>query len=311
MNPLINESVAGSIVIGRILESLITLDAESGEIIPNLAKSWYVSDDNLTYTFYLREGVHWSDGHPFTADDVLFTWNCFFAKDLDPETGEPVIDESGRPKYRYVSRSTFSQQINGQEPKVEKIDDYTVRFTTPEVYAPFLLFGGGEEILPKHVLEESFEAGSLMDQWSLETAINEPWTIVGLGMYVLESYRPGERIVFGPNLNYWKVNQDGERLPYIRRVITKIVPDYNSSNVAFAQGLTDFESITPDNVAWIRRGEERYDYTILDMGPSSNTNFIWFNLNPGSDEEGNSFVEPHKFEWFSDKRFRHDNFLRD
>ena len=136
VNPLINESVAGSIVIGRILESLITLDAESGEIIPNLAKSWYVSDDNLTYTFYLREGVHWSDGHPFTADDVLFTWNCFFAKDLDPDTGEPVIDESGRPKYRYVSRSTFSQQINGQEPKVEKIDDYTVRFTTPEVYRP-------------------------------------------------------------------------------------------------------------------------------------------------------------------------------
>ena len=91
-----------------------------------------------------------------------------------------------------------------------------------------------------------------MDQWSLETAINEPWTIVGLGMCAESIGR--ERIVFGPNLNYWKVNQDGERLPYIRRVITKIVPDYNSSNVAFAQGLTDFESITPDNVAWIRRG---------------------------------------------------------
>ncbi|MEO0509446.1 MAG: ABC transporter substrate-binding protein [Verrucomicrobiota bacterium] len=304
LNPLLNESANGSAVIGRFLNGLITLHPETGEIIPNLAKSWEISEDNLVYTFHLRRGVHWSDGHPFTAEDVIFTWNCFFAKQRDPDTGKVLTDENGSPKYRYVSRSTFGQLINGQEPIFEKVDDYTVRFTTPEVYAPFLLFGGGEEILPKHILGSAFEDGSLMDQWSLQTAINEPWKIVSLGMYVLESYRPGERIVFGPNPNYWKVNPDGERLPYIKRVITKIVPDYNSSNVAFAQGLTDFESVTPDNVAWIRRGEERYDYTVLDMGPSSRTNFIWFNLNPGSDANGKPFVAPHKFAWFSDKRFR-------
>ena len=141
-------------------------------------------------------------------------------------------------------------------------------------------------------------------KWSVETAINEPWRIVGLNMFVLESYRPGERMVFARNPNYWKVNSSGERLPYVERVITKIVQDVNSSNVAFAQGLTDFETIAPDNVAWVRRGEERFDYTVLDMGPSNSTNFIWFNLNPGQNEEGEPFVEPYKFEWFSDKRFR-------
>jgi peptide/nickel transport system substrate-binding protein len=304
LNPLVNESYFGSVVIGRLLDGLVTLDATTGEVIPNLAKSWELSEDNLQYTFYLREGVHWSDGHPFTADDVVFTWNCFFAKKYDPETGELMRDEEGAPIYRYNSRSTFSQLINGQEPKIEKIDDYTVRFTTPEVYAPFLLFGGGEEILPKHVLETAFENGTLMDQWSLQTAINEPWRIVGLNMYVLESYRPGERIVFAPNPNYWKVNNAGQRLPYVERIITKIVPDYNSSNVAFAQGLTDFEEIVPDNVAWIQRGQSRFDYTILDMGPSTQSNFIWFNLNPGKNELGEPYVEPHKFKWFSDKRFR-------
>ncbi|HAQ57509.1 MAG TPA: ABC transporter substrate-binding protein, partial [Opitutae bacterium] len=214
------------------------------------------------------------------------------------------LDENGRVKYRYSSRSTFGQLINGQEPLVEKLDDYTVRFTTPEVYAPFLLFGGGEEILPKHILQMSFDDGTLMDQWSVETAINEPWKIVGLNMFVLESYRPGERIVFAKNPNYWKVNTKGQRLPYVARVITKIVQDQNSSNVAFAQGLTDFESIGPDNVAWVKRGEERFDYTVLDMGPSSQTNFIWFNLNPGQNAEGVAYVEPYKFKWFSDQRFR-------
>ena len=304
VNPLVNETMAGSAVIGRILDGLITLDPHTGDVIPNLAKSWEISADNLQYTFHLRRGIHWSDGQRFTADDVLFTWGCFFAKQLDVDSGEPVLDENGRVKYRYSSRSTFGQLINGQEPLVEKLDDYTVRFTTPEVYAPFLLFGGGEEILPKHVLQVSFDDGTLMDQWSVETAINEPWKIVGLNMYVLESYRPGERIVFAKNPNYWKVNTKGQRLPYVARVITKIVQDQNSSNVAFAQGLTDFESIGPDNVAWVKRGEERFDYTVLDMGPSSQTNFIWFNLNPGKDADGVAYVEPYKFEWFSDKRFR-------
>ena len=304
VNPLVNETMAGSAVIGRILDGLITLDPHTGDVIPNLAKSWEISADNLQYTFHLRRGIHWSDGQRFTADDVLFTWGCFFAKQLDVDSGEPVLDENGRVKYRYSSRSTFGQLINGQEPLVEKLDDYTVRFTTPEVYAPFLLFGGSEEILPKHVLQVSFDDGTLMDQWSVETAINEPWKIVGLNMYVLESYRPGERIVFAKNPNYWKVNTKGQRLPYVARVITKIVQDQNSSNVAFAQGLTDFESIGPDNVAWVKRGEERFDYTVLDMGPSSQTNFIWFNLNPGKDADGVAYVEPYKFEWFSDKRFR-------
>jgi peptide/nickel transport system substrate-binding protein len=304
VNPLVNESLAGSLVIGRILDSLVTLDPVDGAVIPNLAKSWEISEDSLQYTFHLREGIHWSDGHPFTAEDVVFTWQTFFAKKQDELTGENMMDTQGRPVYRYNSRSTFGQLINGQEPKVEMIDLHTVRFTTPEVYAPFLLFGGGEEILPKHILQDAFENGTLMDQWSVQTAINEPWKIVGLNMFVLESYRPGERIVFARNPNYWKVNEMGERLPYVERVISKIVQDVNSSNVAFAQGLTDFESIAPDNVAWVRRGQKKFDYTLLDMGPSNSTNFLWFNLNPGMNSEGEPLVMPHKSKWFSDKRFR-------
>lgn len=148
VNPLVNESLAGSVVIGRILDSLVTLDPVNGAVIPNLAKSWDISEDNLQYTFYLREGVHWSDGHPFTAEDVVFTWQTFFAKKRDAATGEVLRDEQGRPVYRYNSRSTFGQQINGREPKVEMIDRYTVRFTTPEVYAPFLLSAAARKSCP-------------------------------------------------------------------------------------------------------------------------------------------------------------------
>ena len=51
VNPLVNESVGGSLVIGRILDSLVTMDPKTGEVIPNLAKSWEISEDNLQYTF--------------------------------------------------------------------------------------------------------------------------------------------------------------------------------------------------------------------------------------------------------------------
>ena len=95
VNPLVNESVGGSLVIGRILDSLVTMDPKTGEVIPNLAKSWEISEDNLQYTFHLRKGVHWSDGEPFTAEDVVFTWQTFFAKQSDPETGEVMTGEDG------------------------------------------------------------------------------------------------------------------------------------------------------------------------------------------------------------------------
>ena len=97
-NPLVNESATGSAVIGRLLDSLVTLDPDSGEVIPNLAHTWEISEDQLQYTFFLRKGVCWSDGHAFTADDVVFTWNAFFAKKQDPATGNPLLDDQGRPQ---------------------------------------------------------------------------------------------------------------------------------------------------------------------------------------------------------------------
>lgn len=305
LNPLISEDMSSSSMISRMQSGLTTLDPFTGEVIPSLAKSWEISDDNLEYTFHLREGVTWSDGHPLTADDVVFSWDVIYAQELDEATGQPKVDpESGAPVYRFPTRAAFFQLINGQQPKAVKIDDLTVKLVVPEVYAPFLLFGGGMDILPKHALQPFVDDGSLLDQWSINTAINEPWKIVGSGAFLLESYRPGERIVLKRNPNYWKVNSEGERLPYIERIITKIVGDNSASNVAFREGHTDFEGISADNVTWVEWGAEAMDYKVYDLGPSSTIQFIWFNLNPGKDAAGKPYIDPVKFKWFSDKSFR-------
>ncbi len=305
LNPLISEDNASSSAISRFLEGLTTLDTETGEIIPNLAKSWEIAADGLHYTFHLRQGLVWSDGQPFTADDVRFTWESLYVKETDPATGAPVIDErTGRPRLRFPSRPAFGQLIEGEEVKVEALDRYTVRFTLPQLYSPFLLFGGGLNILPRHILEPYVKNGTLLDAWSINTAINNPRELVGMGPFLLESYRPGERIVFYRNPNYWKRDSDGQRLPYIERIVTRIVGDANASNVAFARGITDAEGIQADNVTWISSATETFDFTIHDLGPSSSTSFVWFNLQQGADPDGKPFVAPHKQKWFNDVRFR-------
>lgn len=306
VNPLMSEDQSSSGVISRFIESLTTLDPETGEIIPRLARSWEISPDGLVFTFHLRRGLVWSDGHPFTADDVVFTWrDALYTKVIDPATGRPEIeDKTGRPKLKFPSRPAFAQLIEGQEVQVEAVDAHTVRFTLPQVYSPFLLFGGGLEILPRHILQRHAAAGTLLDAWSINTAIHRPHELVGMGAFLLESYQPGERIVFRRNPNYWRVDSAGRRLPYIERIVARIVGDSNASNVAFAQGLTDAEGIQADNVTWISRAAESRDFTVYDLGPSNTTSFVWFNLSPGSDSDGKPFVAPHKRRWFTDVRFR-------
>jgi peptide/nickel transport system substrate-binding protein len=305
LNPLIAEDVPSSSAISRFLEGLTTLDPDTGEIIPNLAKSWNIAEDGLHYTFHLREGLVWSDGQPFTADDVVFTWTSLYVKETDPATGQPIIDEkTGRPRLRFPSRPAYGQLIEGEEVRAEALDRYTVRFTLPQRYSPFLLFGGGMNLLPRHILEPRVKDGTLLDAWSINTAINNPREFVGIGPFLLESYRPGERIVFYRNPNYWKRDSAGQRLPYIERIVTRIVGDANASNVAFARGLTDAEVIQADNVTWISRAADTFDFTIHDLGPSSATSFVWFNLQPGNDPDGRPYVAPHKQKWFRDVRFR-------
>jgi len=104
---------------------------EKGESVPDLALGWEVSEDGLNYTFHLRRGVRWHDGQVFTADDVVFTIRAM----QDP-------DYQGVPYLAELWRSVA----------VQKLDDYTVRFTLREPYAPFMDYTT-VGILPAHLLE--------------------------------------------------------------------------------------------------------------------------------------------------------------
>lgn len=285
LNPIIIEDGPSNAAIGPILAGLLEFDAPKEEIIPGLAKSWEILEDNKTYIFHLREGVQWSDGAPFSADDVIFTFDALF-------------DE------RYPNRNHSQFKIKGEMLRYEKIDDYTVKFITPHIYAPFLNDLMAVSILPMHILLPFYEDGSLSRQWSLSTAINSPGSFVGLGPFVIEKYVDGERMVYKPNPHYWKADAKGNRLPYMDNLVTVYVRDVNASTILFSTGQTDYAGIPNRDLSWVEEAAKPYDFTIYDQGPTDSINFMWFNLKPGANADGKPYVKPYKLKWFSNPTFR-------
>ncbi|MGC6455011.1 MAG: ABC transporter substrate-binding protein [Coraliomargaritaceae bacterium] len=295
LNPLVPNNLTTSMLLSRLLSSLVEYDPRSEQFVPALAESWEVSPNHLSYTFRLREGLCWSDGTPLTADDVVFTFDCILAEETLEETGAVVP--------RYPSRYYQQFHINGEKLRYEKLDARTVRFDLPDIYAPFI-FDIDQPILPKHKLEASFDDGSFLKQWSTQTAIEKPEEIVCSGPFVIHSYRPGERLVLSPNAHFWKVDSEGQRLPYLDYFVYRFVSDSNTAIAHFATGKSDASGVGADDYEWVREAVETYDFKIHERGPSSSVNFFWFNQNRGSDDDGNPYVPPHKLRWFTDKRFR-------
>ena len=294
-NPQVPNNLATNLILSRLLSALVDYDPREERFVPALAKSWELGPDKKTYTFHLRKGLRWSDGEPFSADDVIFTFDCILTEVEDPETGEM------RPKY--PSRYYKQYHINGEKLRYEKLDDHTVRFHLPTVYAPFI-YDIGQPILPEHKLRAAFEDGSFTKQWSTQTAIQSPEAIVGTGPYRVFSYKPGERLVLTPNPHFWKADCDGRRLPYIDYLVLKFVSESNTAVAHFATGKSDASGIGADDFIWVREAAETYDFTIYERGPSTSVNFFWFNQHRGTDAAGEPYVPPHKLRWFTDKRFR-------
>ena len=302
-NQLMASDAYSSEAIAMLSAQLVTYDPISDEIIPALAQSWTISEDGRTYTFKLREGLKFSDGHPLTADDVVFTFDAIFAPQLDAD-GKPKTGEDGKVLLKYPSRYAGQYTIGGEPIKYRKIDDLTVEFTTKKVYAPFLNDIGFIGIMPKHKLAKSAADGTLQQAWTTQTALANPSEIVSCGAFEILSYKAGERLVLKPNPHYWRADSKGQRLPYIDFLIYKYVADVNTSTILFATGQCDAATISANDFAWVKDYAQTYAFKIYERGPDTGIYFIWFNQNPNSGEDGKPYVLPYKFKWFSNPDFR-------
>ena len=145
-NPQVPNNLSTSLILSRLLSSLVDFDPRTEQFVPGLAESWEVSADHKRYTFTLREGIRWSDGTPLTAKDVVFT-DCILADDIDPATGKTIP--------RYPSRYYEQFHIKGEKLRYTQLDERQVRFELPDVYAPFI-YDIAQPILPQHILGDAF-----------------------------------------------------------------------------------------------------------------------------------------------------------
>ena len=281
-NPCNTKDATSSAMAGILYDGLLTTDSQTGEVKPLLAKSFEIKGND--YIINLRKGINWTDGKPITANDVIYTYKEIVFKGLgNPSTMDTMM-------------------IDGKLPELEKIDEYTVKFTTSRPFAPFLR-QLTYPIVPKHYFKPYSDKGTSVFNTFLSPNTN-PKTIVSSGAFKLKEYVAAQRVVFERNPNYYKVNLKNEKLPYLDKVVYLIVGDTNNEILKFEAKEIDVLSLRGDNVARYTSKESISDYKVYNIGADTGTMFLAINLNKGKDKNGKPFVTTVKQNWFGDKNFR-------
>ena len=203
LNPAITTSGTTHTASELLYDGLVSYGTED-EILPALAASWSVEDGARSYRFHLREGVRWHDGQPFTAADVVFTFE------------EMLL--------RYHSRTRAS--VGSMLDRIEAVDEHTVVFHFREPYSPFLwqLDVSEAPILPKHLYEGSDPVGHARNL-----------APVGTGPFRFVSYKSDVEIRYEANEHYFEPG-----LPRLDGVVLRVIPDAGSQLLAFESGEIDW-----------------------------------------------------------------------
>lgn len=275
-NPIVANETSSTDILNLMFVGLTIPDYTTYSLEPCLAESWQHDKAGKVWTFTLRQGVKWSDGTPLTADDVVFTFNdVVYNRDI-PNPGRDLMMVDGKP---YL---------------VEKIDARTVRISLPAPYSP-LLYTLTQPIVPRHRLEDAVRKKTFSSTWGVNT---KPEEVVCSGPFLLREYRSGERVVLERNPLYWSVDEKGNQLPYLDRVIFLTVPDRNAEMLKFQSGESDlFPKVPPRFYSKLKKQARASGYHILDLGPDPGPRFLTFNQNPAK-------LSRAKWSWFTSKKFR-------
>ena len=221
LNPITAEAEMSTnyITTGNIFERLLEYDPDEVKLKPWLAESYHVSDDGLEITIKLRDDIHFSDGVPITADDVLFTYETTMNPAVDAATQRAFYDN-------------FKELL--------KIDERTVKFVCNEVYWKTFEVIGLFEVLPKHIYK--FE-----DPREFNMRRTEPF---GSGPYIFEKWDVAQQVVLRRNENYW-----GHK-PKVEKIIFRFISNDTAALQALRSEEVDFMYPTAEQFADMADDEE-------------------------------------------------------
>ena len=250
-------------IYGRLFTYNVDVD-RYGDLAGDLATEWTASEDGLTWTIKLRDGVTWHDGEPFTADDVKFTLELC----SNPAAGGCVWSFSMIEGIQAVKDGTATEASG-----IKVVDPLTLEITTTK---PFSLLPDALSeifILPKHSLGEvPVDQIAATDWWTTKA--------IGTGPFMWKAYTPGQSIELSRFDNYWR------GAPKLDGIIRRQFADPASALIAFEAGEIDMSYVTADEVQRLKDGGIGQVFA----GPSGVDNFISVNpiLHP---ELGNPLVK--------------------
>jgi len=193
LNPVLWTDAVSNKVGSMLFNGMVDISPEDLSPIPDLAKSWEVSDDSLTFTFYLRDDVTWHDGAPFTAHDVKFTYEAMLNEDINS-----------------IRRADLVDILTPEQ--IVVLDDYTIQFQLSQVDAAFLISRAVLPIVPQHIL------GDLTPE-EFNAADFNTLSPIGTGPFTFREWVKDDHVAvvrnpdyFGgaPNIDFWylKVLED-------------------------------------------------------------------------------------------------------
>lgn len=223
--PVLATDGASFDITGMIYDGLVKYGKDI-KLVPELAEEWDVSEDGTVIRFYLRKGVKWHDGKPFTARDVEYTYNLY----VNPKTPTAYATDFLRVKEFRV------------------LDDYTVEVIYGKPYAPSL-GSWGQSIHPRHLLEGKDVTKSPLKR-----------NPIGTGPFRFKEWKTGQKIIVDANPEYF----DGQ--PYISRVLTRVIPDLATMFLELKAGRIDQMPLTPlqyrrqTDTKWFHENFKKYKY---------------------------------------------------
>ncbi len=286
--------------------SLLRFSPQGYPIVPHLAKAYEANEDNTEFTFYLRKGVRWSDGHPFTADDIVFFWEHI--------GGEPLI----------WAEPLEIMKVHGKVGSIEKIDDYTVKFTFPEPNGLFLhavagFWGTFMVNSPEHYLRQFHPTLGDKDLIAeIQSARNmqdelQVWREMSnwqnpekpqLWPWIYRTYSTGSDQAFVRNPYFWAVDTEGRQLPYLDQVLF-LVKSANMIPVVASNGELSMQArhIRYRDYTLLMNGREGGNYDVYHWYAADRSTYaIYPNLNKKVVPEEPETKRKHDL--LNEKRFR-------
>src|SRR5581483_4489851 len=238
-------------------DTLVRINRMTNAVEPELAAQWELLDDHRSYRLRLRRGVRFSDGAPFSADDVVFSFKAIY----DPAVDSVLAD---------------SLLIRGEPLVVAAEDASTVTIRFPSPFGPGLRMLDGVPIYPRHRLEPALKAGTFRSAWGVSS---RPEDLSGLGPFVLKRYVPGQWLTLDRNPHYWR---RGDASSTVAHMILQVVPDQDAELLQLESGGIDLtqSELRPSDVPALKRAVAAGRVAIADAGVSLDGDLLWMNLRP-------------------------------